>query len=1115
MINRTIIRSLARQVAYEKGYNLYYQNNVYDMSVEEVKGMTSIQASVNGSSNQIYVVKLELKNDKVESSYCDCPAYYNYSGICKHCVAVLLKFCAQQERANNRNSMRMAVGRTHEPASMAGTRTPARSASGMQFTDRVPKQTSRLNTSPGMKEILSKQMLQHTFFISQSELCGKVRLEPFIRCSKREISMECKIGITQMYIIRDMFGFTQAIEKQEMLSYGKKLTFYHTMEVFSEESLPLVEFLLDWAAQNKRHFMQSNYFGMVNQVTQKLRTIPLTVIDLEQLLQKLPQKRIAADVNEKGERRFEIIKEKPDIPIRVKGLKDGIRVDTDILLLLKGRKHLLLFQNETINLIPRQEVSSVENFLLYLAKETGQQTFLQKEDIPAFCQELLPDLQKQCSCMLERFKPEDYSMEPVRFEFYLDMPEWDVIVCQLYAVYGEEKKIIFSEDKTDTNRDYVSETMVGKKVNKYFNRYDEVRHRLILREDEELLYELLTEGIPQMRMLGDVYITDAMKRLKVGREPKVSLGVSLSGAMLELSVTSQELSAEEMIQLLAGYDRRRKFYRLQNGEFITVLDGGIEKLAKLQNELHLSSSQMKKGKIQLPKFRAMYLDEELKNGRGFHVDKNAPFLELIYNMSTEEQKCSLPASLEGVLREYQKKGVQWMKTLKRNGFGGILADDMGLGKTLQVIAFLLSEYEDASEEKHCLIVTPASLVYNWQSEIERFAPSLPVTVMVGTVKERQAILEQLPKQAILLTSYDLLKRDSAFYEGKNFFCQILDEAQYIKNHNTRSAHAVKAVSAEFRMALTGTPVENRLSELWSIFDYLMPGFLYPYKWFREELEIPIVQNKEEKAAERLQKMIRPFVLRRLKKDVLTDLPDKLEENVITPLQGEQQKLYDAHVMRLKLLLGEQTEDEFNHSKIQILAELTKLRQICCDPALLYENYLGESAKLQICMDLLHNAVNGGHKILLFSQFTTMLDRLTQHMKQEGISYFLLTGSTPKEKRKQLVEAFNQNDTSVFCISLKAGGTGLNLTAADIVIHYDPWWNIAVQNQATDRAHRIGQENIVTVYKLIVKGTIEENIVRLQEQKRLLANQILGGEGMDSISFNRHELLELLGSGLKG
>ena len=429
---------------------------------------------------------------------------------------------------------------------------------------------------------------------------------------------------------------------------------------------------------------------------------------------------------------------------------------------------------------------------------------------------------------------------------------------------------------------------------------------------------------------------------------------------------------------------------------------------------------------------------------------------------------------------------------------------MGLGKTLQVISFLLTEHTGCS-----LIVCPASLVYNWKHELERFAPSLKADMVTGNVQQRKEVLDRWKEVDVLITSYDLLRRDITDYQELHFFCEVIDEAQYIKNHGTQAARAVKQVQTGFRLALTGTPIENRLSELWSIFDYLMPGYLYSYQRFRTELEQPIVQHKDEDAAKRLQRLIRPFVLRRLKKEVLQDLPDKLEENLYADMDGEQQELYDAHVRRMKLMLEEKSDEEIRTDKIEILAELTRLRQLCCDPALLYDNYKGGSAKTELVRGLIRNAVENGHKVLLFSQFTTMLERLYRILEEEKIASHMLTGATPKEKRIEMVESFAHDEVPVFCISLKAGGTGLNLTAADVVIHFDPWWNSAVQNQATDRAHRIGQKNVVNVYRILAKGTIEEKIVELQERKLQLSDRILGGESLQAQGLTREELLELL------
>ena len=359
-----------------------------------------------------------------------------------------------------------------------------------------------------------------------------------------------------------------------------------------------------------------------------------------------------------------------------------------------------------------------------------------------------------------------------------------------------------------------------------------------------------------------------------------------------------------------------------------------------------------------------------------------------------------------------------------------------------------------------------------------------------------------------MTSYETMRRDQELYKEEDFFCEVIDEAQYIKNAGTKGARAVKSVSAQMKLALTGTPVENRLSELWSIFDYLMPGFLYSYEHFKKTFEAPIMKKENEEAMANLQKMIRPFILRRIKKEVLSDLPDKIEKCIPIPLAGEQKKLYDAHVQRLKFMLESGSNEDFGSIRMQVLAELTRLRQLCCDPELIYQDYKGGAAKVELCMELLNNAVNGGHKILLFSQFTSMLDILEKRMDEEGISYYSLTGSTPKKERMELMQKFNQDETSVFCISLKAGGTGLNLTGADMVIHYDPWWNVAAENQATDRAHRIGQKRVVTVYKLVAEHTIEEKVLELQQKKKELADQVLSGEEMGSVLFDREELLKL-------
>jgi len=434
---------------------------------------------------------------------------------------------------------------------------------------------------------------------------------------------------------------------------------------------------------------------------------------------------------------------------------------------------------------------------------------------------------------------------------------------------------------------------------------------------------------------------------------------------------------------------------------------------------------------------------------------------------------------------------------------------MGLGKTVQMLAFLQGQYRESVSEP-ALVICPASLVYNWIEECSRFTPDIPAVVLAGNLSQRKKEIRKIGTERggwLYITSYDLLKRDIAFYEGMTFSTIVLDEAQFIKNRKTAVSKAVRVLKGSHRFALTGTPVENRLSELWSIFDFLMPGFLYKESEFSERFEVPIMKKKDGSVSGKLAAMTAPFILRRKKADALKELPDKLEENRISAMEGEQRRLYDAQVVHMKQML-----ENFSGSgeeKVRVLAEITRLRQICCDPSLVFEDYKGTSAKREACMELIQSAIDGGHRMLVFSQFTSMMELFAQDLKKEKIPFYTITGSTPKQERLRLVNAFNSGDTPVFLISLRAGGTGLNLTGADVVIHYDPWWNLAVQNQATDRAHRIGQTRQVTVIRLIASHSIEEKIQALQEAKRELADSIIGSEGGSIMNMSAAELLELL------
>ncbi len=485
-------------------------------------------------------------------------------------------------------------------------------------------------------------------------------------------------------------------------------------------------------------------------------------------------------------------------------------------------------------------------------------------------------------------------------------------------------------------------------------------------------------------------------------------------------------------------------------------------------------------------------------------------------------KCPPLGDLENVLRPYQKQGVAWLNFLRGNNFGGILADEMGLGKTLQTLAFLQlsskqnSEGESPSDAREpralpSLIICPTSLIFNWVMEVKKFTPQLKILALHGA--ERHSFFEKIPQHDLIVTSYALIRRDAEKYRDLEFDTVVLDEAQHIKNRQTQNAQAVKAIRAQHRLVLTGTPLENSILDLWSIFDFLMPGYLGAAQDFRERYEIPITREKNLAAQARLARRLRPFILRRLKKEVARDLPEKLEQISFCELSETQRALYQQILeASRKEVLNAVGAQGLQKSRMMVLTALLRLRQICCDARLLKldsgKKFMDEnSGKLEMFSELLEEILDGGHRVLVFSQFVRMLTLLREKLEAEKIEFCYLDGAT--KNRGQVVERFQTNpQVPVFLISLKAGGVGLNLTGADTVIHFDPWWNPAVEDQATDRAHRLGQTRVVTSYKLIARDTVEEKILLLQTRKREIIKATLAGEEQLAESLTWEEIQEL-------
>lgn len=1035
-----------------------------------VKGLVEDQA-------HIYKVQLYLKNDQVRDYSCTCTEGNSYRGICAHGEALFAYYKKYKKEASK----------------------------------------PPVHTSSQVHAMIREYTNRAVADILEEEEGSGVRIEPVLFLDGQDVQAEFKIGKGRMYALRDLLAFCLAVEGGAFAAYGKELAFHHQKSAFEPGSRMLLDLILELMEHQKA-----------------LRRLTLGRLDRDRFFNALlkedsGEKTLEVRFSQGGGGVFSLKKTDPQLAVLVSRYgRDGIQVRLQGILeqtdgqealrtvqsVLKGSSHLYLAAGKHLYCCSEAFSQSAGIFLEQIRRERESQILIADKDIPLFFQRVLKSIRAYSRIGLEEVELEQYEPEPLKAEFYFEAGGDGVLYMEPYLSYGEYRFHPIEDEELPRTvcRDVPGEFKISQVIGKYFKCKSSTDGRLVIRKDEEALYRLLGSGIEEFKALGEVYLAENMKNWRVIRTPRIKAEVRLAAGWLELTVDPEEFSARELTKILGAYSQKKKYYRLKTGEFLELGEGGIYTVMRLAKELGITKKELETGQLRLPAYRALYVDHLLKEGPGVAFYRDQLFKTVVRGIrSVEDSPDPVPEVFADVLREYQKTGYRWMKALDQCGFGGILADDMGLGKTIQSIALLEDAYS-RGEILPSLIVCPASLVYNWECEIRQFAPERIVWSAAGTGAAREEMLRTLKENPsacqILITSYDLLKRDISFYQDICFRFQIIDEAQYIKNAATQSARAVKAVNARSRFALTGTPVENRLGELWSIFDYLMPGFLFGPSVFHKEYEVPVLRDQNQEALLRLKRLIGPFVLRRVKKDVLKELPDKVEQVVYSHLEGEQRMLYAAKALELKHTFSQNIPG--NDAKLQILSGLMRLRQICCDPQLYLEGWRSGSAKLETCMDLIRRGVEGEHKILLFSQFTSMLELIGRRLEKEGIGSLCLTGAVPKEERLKLAARFSEESFPVFLISLKAGGTGLNLTAADIVIHYDPWWNVAVQNQATDRAHRIGQEKQVTVYRLITKDTIEENILKLQEAKRKLADQIVAGEGISLAELTVKELLGCIG-----
>ena len=1080
MTREDILEMCGNESVFERAERILSQGRLREINIDSDPDGATISAVADGSHGEEYdlFIRYDSESDTIIDDDCSCPAAYNYFGLCKHRAALALYWLGQMKKERGG--------------------APGKSCT---WTDQA------------MRELIQTCSRKNRLRMQRPE--GDIRLEPTLvdeggyYGDRKHLHLTFRIGNDKMYVIRDLYEFTSDIISERVHEYGKQLSFLHSKSIFEEKSWAYVEMIMTTIGS-----MDSYYYAR----SQK-KELPLP----EWLAEKFFMMNLGGEIDfesvRKKTKRLKVLDQDPPIKFRLRKDEQENKYTLSVPAadILEGPRELFVFAGGAVYRCGAALKETLEMFEAYISPARERLYSIAEPDMAVFCGTVLPLLKASGKLDAGKESLEQYEPVPAEFAFYLDERDGEISV-KPEVIYGEKRCSLLDTANDGVYRDSMEERRIHDMLAAYFPRRSDSGDALWFPSDEDdRFYRLLSTGVHQMEAEGEVYATDSFKKRKIVNSSRARVGVAVKSGLLELSVHTDGFPREELAGILASYRLRKKYYRMKSGDFLELKDSPLEAVAELCEGLGLDGNQITETAAAVPEYRAFYIDRVLSDHReNLQVDRSREYKAVIRGMKqVEDSDYRIPEGLENVLRSYQRTGYRWLRTLDALGFGGILADDMGLGKTVQVIAFLLAKKQEAVSEESArpdalsLIVCPASLVYNWAREIERFGKGLTVQIIAGNAESRQEMIKAAGGADVWITSYDLLKRDLELYDGLQFGAQVLDEAQNIKNHGTAAAKSVKKIKAGTRFALTGTPIENRLSDLWSIFDFLMPGILGTYEKFKKTYELPIVKSQDEAAAERLKKMVTPFILRRLKKDVLKELPEKTEQVIYVQMEPEQGKIYAASADRLMGMLEKSSEEQVKRQKLQILAELTKLRQICCDPRLLYEDYKQTACKLTACMELVRSAAESGQKVLIFSQFTSVFDILRPMLTAGGMESYLLTGETPKHKRLVMAESFNRDQVPVFLVSLKAGGTGLNLTGASIVIHFDPWWNLAAQNQATDRAHRIGQRQPVTVYRLIARDTIEERILDLQEKKRALAGQVLESENISAAGLTREDLMEIL------
>ena len=903
--------------------------------------------------------------------------------------------------------------------------------------------------------------------------------------------VKLKIGVGIKYTIktRDKFNaFRRCYLGDDELELGKKLTYSRAKYYFNEDDTKIVEFLFNYS-----RFSIGNY---------EVRDEPLKLNNREfnELLRLLENKTFTLAGN--------------TIKNIVKGMPTDYRLDYEdnkYKFFIDNYEQYLVVDNDARFVIYDNKLYLLDiedsKILCELYDNGVNSIVFAKENLELFKKGLL---RKTINNIVVDDNIQEIKVsKEKKISIYFDLAE-DRVRANVKLKYGNSEFDYF--DKVD---DIIRDVDFENKAISDLTAYGFVLSKNCFEiGDMDSAYNFLDNGLEYFANNYTIFTTEKIKKLNIYKDVKVKSNFSIGkDNILAYDFQIDKVNEDEVNSMLLAIKSKKKYYRLKSGDVISLLHSKeLEDFSALTEDLGLGDD-LKENRISIPKYRAFFIDS-LKNNRYQEISTNASFDEFIKNFKTyKNAKVKFSQEEDKLLRDYQKDGVKWLYTIYKCDLGGILADEMGLGKTLQAIIFL-RKVIDLKPDAKILIVSPTSLVYNWEKEFSKFAPELKYIVMADNKKKRQDIMQKFNEYNIFITTYGLVRNDNDYYEDKNFEVCIIDEAQAIKNYQAGMTKEIKKIKARTKIALTGTPLENSVLELWSIFDFIMPGYLNSITRFKDAYGIKDVDEESLKKLDTLNYQIKPFILRRKKKEVSKELPDKIEHIEYLDMSEKEKALYQSLVEETKREINDVVASEgFSKARFKIVTLLTRLRQLCISPRLLDENYQEESVKIKRLLDIIKELIKDKHKILIFSSFKSAVYLVKEALDREYISNYVIDGSVKGRDRVAMVDAFNKDKTNCFLITLKSGGTGLNLTSADVVIHLDIWWNPQAENQATDRAHRIGQTKKVTVLKLINKGTVEEKIIELQEKKKILSDNLIEGKNVATLdALTEEELTNLLSIG---